>query len=206
MDSIKETILQSDRLILGTPVHMGSATGLMMCFLERICWIFAKPERKILTIQGCPATTWIMQLLCLSLFALAMTCNMAIAKTGIPTMQLAAGMHQIEAEIAATPALRHLGLMNRDSLSDNCGMLFVFPEVRTHCMWMQNTLIPLSAAFINEQGVIVNIADMQPNTSDYHCAAVSVRYVLEMRSGWFREKGIAQGTRIEGLDKAPIGR
>jgi uncharacterized protein len=149
-------------------------------------------------------TALMTQSLCLLLFALAMTCNMAIAKTGIPTMQLTAGMHRIEAEIAATPALRHQGLMNRHSLSDNCGMLFVFPEARVHCMWMQNTLIPLSAAFIDEQGIIVNIADMQPNTSDYHCAAASVRYVLEMRSGWFREKGITPGTRISGLDNAPI--
>ena len=146
-----------------------------------------------------------MQLLCLPLYALAMTSSVAIAKTRYSTLQLATGMHRIEAEVAATPALRHLGLMNRNSLADNCGMLFVFPEARANCMWMKNTRIPLSAAFIDEQGIIVNIADMKPNTSDYHCAAASVLYVLEMRSGWFREKGITPGARIKGLDKAPIG-
>ncbi|MBI5589700.1 MAG: DUF192 domain-containing protein [Deltaproteobacteria bacterium] len=146
------------------------------------------------------------RLLCLMLFALAMTCNMAIAETRLPTLQLMAGMHRIEAEIAATPSLRGIGLMYRNSLPDNCGMLFVFPEAHAHCMWMHHTKIPLSAAFIDDQGIIVNIADMQPDTDDYHCGAASVHYVLEMQSGWFQEKGMAPGTCIKGLNKAPVGR
>lgn len=151
-------------------------------------------------------TLFITRLLCLTLFALAMTCNMAIAKIRLPTLQLMAGMHRIEVEIAATPALRDLGLMNRLFLPPNRGMLFVFPETHAHCMWMRNTKIPLSAAFLDDQGIIINIADMQPNTDDYHCATASVHYVLEMRSGWFRENGITPGTCIKGLDKAPVGR
>jgi uncharacterized protein len=152
------------------------------------------------------ATLSVTRWLCLTLFVLVMTCNMAIAKTRLPTLQLTAGGHRIEVEIAATPALRDLGLMHRQFLPANRGMLFVFPEAHAHCLWMHNTKIPLSAAFLDDQGVIINIADMQPNTDDHHCAATSVHYVLEMRSGWFREKGITSGTHIKGLHKAPIGK
>ena len=130
---------------------------------------------------------------------------MAIAKTRLPTLELMAESYLFEVEIAETPALRELGLMNRHVLPDNHGMLFVFPVKYTHCIWMHNTKIPLSAAFIDEQGIIVNIAEMQPDTDDSHCSATPVHYVIEMRSGWFREKGIAPGVHIKGLDKAPIG-
>jgi uncharacterized membrane protein (UPF0127 family) len=130
---------------------------------------------------------------------------MAMTKTRIPELQLAAGIHRIDAEVSATPASRKLGLMNRNFLPANRGMLFVFPQLRPHCMWMRNTKIPLSAAFLDKQGIIVNIADMRPDTDDNHCATASVLYVLEMQSGWFLERGIGPGTHIQGLDKAPIG-
>ncbi len=131
---------------------------------------------------------------------------MAVATTRLPTLELMAGSYQIEAEIAATPELRRLGLMNRYVLPGNHGMLFVFPETYAHCMWMKDTKIPLSAAFIDEHGIIVNIAEMQPDTHDIHCSAAPVRYAIEMRSGWFRERGIVPGSRIKGLDRAPRGR
>jgi hypothetical protein len=131
---------------------------------------------------------------------------MADAKTRPSTLDLMAGSNPIEVEIAATPELRRLGLMNRHVLADNHGMLFVFPETYAHCMWMKDTKIPLSAAFIDEHGIIVNIAEMLPDTDDNHCSAAPVRYVIEMRSGWFRERGIAAGSRINGLDRAPSGR
>lgn len=131
---------------------------------------------------------------------------MAVAKTRLSTLELMAGSNRIDVEIAATPELRKLGLMNRQVLSDDHGMLFVFPETYTCCMWMHDTKIPLSAAFIDEHGIIVNIAEMQPDTQDNHCSATPVLYVIEMRSGWFRQRGIAPGSRIKGLDKAPRGR
>ena len=149
---------------------------------------------------------FISRLLCVTLFLLAMTCSMAVATTRLPALELMAGSYQIEVEIAATPALRKLGLMNRYVLPDNHGMLFVFPETYAHCMWMKDTKIPLSAAFIDEHGIIVNIAEMQPDTDDNHCSVTPVRYVIEMRSGWFRERGIVPGSRIKGLNRAPSGR
>lgn len=130
---------------------------------------------------------------------------MAISTTEIPTLQLMAGIHRIDVEVAATPSSRQLGLMNRNFLPTDHGMLFVYPQSRPHCMWMRNTKIPLSAAFIDEHGIIVNIAEMQHDTDDNHCAVTSVLYVIEMQSGWFLENGISPGTHIQGLDKAPIG-
>jgi uncharacterized membrane protein (UPF0127 family) len=129
----------------------------------------------------------------------------AFAQTTIPTLELSSGIFCIEAEVAATPDSRDQGLMNRYLLPPSRGMLFIFPESHAHCMWMRDTHIPLSAAFIDDNGIIVNIADMQPDTSDYHCAAKSVRYVLEMYGGWFRRRGIGPGMRISGLGQAPPG-
>jgi hypothetical protein len=96
--------------------------------------------------------------------------------------------------------------MKRRHLPANRGMLFVFPEVHRHCMWMQNTTIPLSVAFIEDNGTIVNIADMQPNTETYYCADRPVHYVLEMNKGWFSEKGLGPGDQISGLRRAPPGK
>ena len=95
------------------------------------------------------------------------------------------------------------GLMFRKSLGQNDGMLFVFPEAAAHCMWMKNTLVPLSVAFMNERGVILNIEDMAPQTENSHCARAPARYALEMSKGWFKSKGVAAGARIDGVDKAP---
>ncbi|MFZ5512435.1 MAG: DUF192 domain-containing protein [Pseudomonadota bacterium] len=123
-----------------------------------------------------------------------------------PTIELNAGIHRIEAELAATGEARATGLMHRAAMPAHRGMLFVFPDQRLHCMWMRNTLIPLSVAFLDDSGVIVNIEEMAPQTLDNHCAAKPVRYALEMNAGWFRKRGIAPGARIGGLDKAPAPR
>jgi uncharacterized membrane protein (UPF0127 family) len=93
--------------------------------------------------------------------------------------------------------------MFRKSLGANSGMLFVFPDVAPHCMWMKNTLVPLSVAFMDEQGTIVSIHDMKPHDETSHCAAKPARFALEMNQGWFAQKGIKAGARISGLDKAP---
>lgn len=119
------------------------------------------------------------------------------------TLELAAGIHRIEAEVASTPAGRNQGLMHRRALAANAGMLFVFPEAQRHCMWMRNTFLPLSVAFLDAQGVVLNVADMQPETEDTHCAAGEARYALEMNQGWFARRGIRAGMKIFGLDKSP---
>ncbi|WP_265947870.1 DUF192 domain-containing protein [Dechloromonas sp. A34] len=125
------------------------------------------------------------------------------AQNAMPLMELSAGMHRIEAEVAADQQNRMLGLMNRKAMAPQRGMLFVFPQQNTHCMWMRNTLIPLSVAFLDEDGIIINIENMQPQTEDNHCARVPARYALEMNLGWFAQRGIKPGTRLKGIDKAP---
>ena len=119
----------------------------------------------------------------------------------LPTVELGAGMHLIRAELAATDAARALGLMHRTSLAPNGGMLFVFDAPGAYCMWMKNTPLPLSVAFIDAAGAIVNIEDMQPHTEQSHCAARPVSYALEMRQGWFAARGIRAGERLRGLDR-----
>ena len=96
--------------------------------------------------------------------------------------------------------------MFRKSLGPNEGMLFVFPEAQVHCMWMKNTFVPLSVAFIDADGTIVSISDMQPQTETSHCAAAPAKFALEMSRGWFAAKGLKAGTRIRGLEKAPPAR
>ena len=119
----------------------------------------------------------------------------------LPTVQITAGMHVIRAEVAADFGTRMQGLMFRESLAPNSGMLFAFGAVEAHCMWMKNTLIPLSVAFVDERGTIVNIADMQPQSEQTHCAAKPVPYALEMTKGWFAQRGIKAGMKLGGLEK-----
>ena len=123
-----------------------------------------------------------------------------------PTIELSAGMHRIEAEVASSNADRATGLMNRPSMPIHRGMLFVFPEAGVQCFWMKNTLIPLSIAFLDDAGRIVQIADMQPQSLDNHCSSKPVRFALEMNAGWFKSRGLAAGARINDVDKVPPGR
>jgi uncharacterized protein len=125
------------------------------------------------------------------------------AQESMPVIELTAGFHRIEAEVAAQDRHRQIGLMNRQSMPAQRGMLFVFPQANTHCMWMRNTLIPLSVAFMDEAGKIINIEDMQPHSEDNHCARRPARYALEMNRGWFAQRGISAGTMLRGLDRAP---
>jgi len=114
----------------------------------------------------------------------------------LPQVEIQAGMHLIRAEVAADATSRMRGLMMRESLGPNEGMLFAFPDKAGQCFWMKNTLIPLSIAFIEDDGAIVNIADMQPMSEDSHCAARPVRYALEMEQGWFAKRGLKAGSRL----------
>lgn len=119
----------------------------------------------------------------------------------LPAVDLTVGMYRIRAEVANDMGARMQGLMFRKSMAQNAGMLFVFEENAAQCMWMKNTLIPLSVAFVDEAGAIVNIADMQPQTEDSHCATHPVRYALEMNKGWFAQHGIKPGARLGGLER-----
>jgi uncharacterized membrane protein (UPF0127 family) len=120
-----------------------------------------------------------------------------------PTAQLTAGIHLITAEVAANDALRTRGLMFRQSLPPNHGMLFIFDSKAMHCMWMRNTLIPLSVAFLEDDGTIVNIHDMKPHDEQSrHCAKQPVRYALEMTQGWFAQRGIGPGSKLGRLPAA----
>ncbi len=119
-----------------------------------------------------------------------------------PVIQLTAGMHLIKAEIAANDMNRQQGLMYREKMAQNEGMAFVFDRPAAVCMWMKNTFLPLSVAFIAEDGKIINIEDMKPQTLDTHCAKKPARYALEMNKGWFKQKNINPGSIIEGLPPA----
>lgn len=121
----------------------------------------------------------------------------------LPRVRLAAGMHQIDAQLASTHEQRMTGLMWRKEMPQHEGMLFAFESPSQHCFWMKNTLLPLSIAFLADDGTIVNIAEMKPQSLDSHCSAKPVRYVLEMNTGWFAKKGIQAGSKLTG---APFGR
>ena len=133
----------------------------------------------------------------------AVMLSAAWAENSMPILELTAGFHRIEAEVAASDPNRQLGLMNRKAMPPQHGMLFVFPQDNTHCMWMRNTLLPLSVAFLDDQGKIINIEDMQPQTEDNHCARRPARYALEMNLGWFAQRGLKPGLKLNGIEKAP---
>jgi uncharacterized membrane protein (UPF0127 family) len=131
--------------------------------------------------------------LCLALAAAAQDAPQKLAQ-----IRLNAGIHNINAELAATPEQREIGLMFRTSMPPSDGMLFVFERAGQQCFWMKNTLIPLSVAFLADDGSIVNIDDMKPQTLDGHCSAKPVRYVLEMNVGWFAKRGLKAGSKLRG--------
>jgi len=127
-------------------------------------------------------------------------------QTHLPRVELTAGMYRIDAQLAATPAARQKGLMYRRSMAQHEGMLFVFEQPAMQCFWMRNTPLPLTAAFVADDGTIINLADMQPMTENSHCAAQPVRYVLEMHQGWFARRGLKAGSKLGGAVFAAGGK
>ncbi len=121
----------------------------------------------------------------------------------LPRTRLSAGMHQIDSQVAATPEQRQIGLMFRRDMPTHEGMLFVFEQPGVQCFWMKNTLMPLTAAFLADDGTIVNLADMKPQSLDSHCSAKPVRFVLEMKQGWFAQRGVKPGAKLSGAPFAP---
>lgn len=140
---------------------------------------------------------------CLVLAAGLMAFTLTATAQDAPQMNLqrtmlSAGMHQIDVQLALTPLQRQTGLMFRKEMPQGEGMLFIFEEPSQQCFWMKNTLLPLTAAFVDDDGTIVNLADMKPQTTNPHCSEKPVRYVLEMNVGWFAKKGIKAGSRLRG--------
>jgi uncharacterized protein len=125
------------------------------------------------------------------------------AQMNLSRVTLSAGMHQIDAQVAQTPEQRTIGLMNRREMPQREGMLFVFEQPSVQCFWMKNTLLPLTAAFVADDGTVVNLADMKPQSNDSHCSDRPVRYVLEMNQGWFAKKGIKPGDKLAGKPFRP---
>jgi uncharacterized protein len=149
--------------------------------------------------------TNIKRLLVATLFALC-GAGPAAAQNGpqqLPTTLLNAGIHNIQAEVAQTPDERATGLMFRKAMGTSEGMLFAFEQATPQCFWMKNTLLPLSIAFLADDGTVVNIENMAPQTENPHCSAKPVRYALEMNEGWFAKRGVKAGAKIRG---GPFGR
>lgn len=142
---------------------------------------------------------------CIKAFAIsaltlaACVANAQDAPQQLRSIPLTAGMHVIQAEVAITPEQRAIGLMHRKTMQANSAMLFVFEEAQQQCFWMRNTLLPLSIAFLADDGKVVNIADMKPLDETSHCSAKPVRYALEMNQGWFAKHGIKAGSKVGGL-------
>ena len=136
--------------------------------------------------------TWVLAL------ALGAGASAQEAPQELPSIRINAGIHNITAQLAQTPQQREIGLMFRTSMGTNDGMLFAFEQAGQQCFWMKNTLIPLAIAFIADDGSVVNIASMKPQTLDGHCSDASVRFVLEMNEGWFAKRGIKAGSKLRG--------
>jgi uncharacterized membrane protein (UPF0127 family) len=137
-------------------------------------------------------------LLCCALLAVG-----TLYAAELPTMELKVGGHRLVAEVAANSETRTTGLMNRFSLKPDHGMLFVFDAPQPLAFWMRNTYVPLSIAFIDANGRILNIDDMAPRTDDTHPSKGAALYAVEMKKGWFADHNVRAGDRVEGLDKAP---
>ena len=147
------------------------------------------------------ATLWATAL-SITLSVMATPVTAAQPQTDLPRIELTAGMHRIVAQVARTSKQREIGLMYRAEMPANEGMLFVFETPDAYCFWMKNTLIPLSAAFIDDNGTVVNVAEMAAGSLDQHCAKQPVRFVLEMNKQWFEKRGFGAGTQLGGFTRA----
>ncbi len=136
------------------------------------------------------------------LLACASTLSFAQVNKDLPVVELKIKNHKLKVEVAATGETRTIGLMNRFSLAPDSGMLFVFPQSEPLGFWMRNTFIPLSIAYVDSRGVILNIADMKPKDESTHPSKGPAMFAIEMKQGWFKDKGIVAGDKVEGLDKA----
>ena len=154
-----------------------------------------KPLSAIIQFVRLAATATLLSLLAATLPANAQDAP----QLNLPRIKLSAGMHLMDVQLAMTGEQRQIGLMFRKDMPQHEGMLFVFEQPTVQCFWMKNTILPMTAAFVADDGTIVNLADMKPQTTDSHCSAKPVRYVLEMNLGWFKHRGIKPGSKITGV-------
>lgn len=152
------------------------------------CAILGKASKRLLPVLLTAA----------ALLAPGWTAAQQSPQMDLQRVKLSAGLYVIDAQVALTPEQREIGLMQRTAMSAHEGMIFVFEQAGQQCFWMKNTLLPLTAAFVADDGTIVNMADMKPQALDPHCSAKPVRYVLEMNKGWFAKRGIKAGSRLDG--------
>jgi uncharacterized membrane protein (UPF0127 family) len=143
--------------------------------------------------------------LCIALFGAFVTLAFSGPAPADPllTYSLRIKGHLLRAEVANDEDSRRTGLMFRNHMAENAGMLFIYEAEGRHAMWMKNTLIPLSVAFIDRRGHIINIEDMEPQTEDAHGARAPAAYALEVNQGWFKKRGVKAGDKVDGLDKVP---
>jgi len=137
------------------------------------------------------------------LFGSSLSSAQEVPQTQLQRTTLSVGIHRIDTQVASTSEQREIGLMHRKEMPQHEGMLFIFENPGRLCFWMKNTLIPLTAAFIADDGTIVNLENMKPQTLDSHCSAKPVRYVLEMNQGWFAKKGVKPGSKVIGRPFSP---
>jgi uncharacterized membrane protein (UPF0127 family) len=137
-------------------------------------------------------------LLCMGVLLSLNAFAQSVPQLQLPRTKLSAGMHVLDIQLAQTPEQRQIGLMWRQEMPQHEGMLFVFEQAAKQCFWMRNTLIPLSAAFLADDGTIVNIADMKPQSDESHCSDKPVRFVLEMNVGWFAKRQLKAGYSLNG--------
>ena len=145
-----------------------------------------------------PLNIWLRTFALAALMVPAFAWAQDIPQINLQRTTISAGMHLIDAQVAQTPEQREIGLMQRKEMPQREGMIFIFDLPGQQCFWMKNTVLPLTAAFVADDGTIVNMADMKPQTTDPHCSAQPVRYVLEMNRGWFAKKGIKAGRKLGG--------
>ncbi len=153
---------------------------------------------KTATLHLRPRMPVIARLCLLAALAFAATTGAQTMPQKLPAISLGVGIYLINAEVAQTPDQRAIGLMNRPTMGVSDGMLFAFEAGATQCFWMKNTLLPLSIAFIDDDGAIVNIIEMKPQSLESHCSTKPVRFALEMNQGWFAKRGIKAGSKLTG--------
>jgi len=141
-------------------------------------------------------------LLCGAVFLAGFSCHAGL-KSDLPVVPLKLGGKEIQVEVANKISTRDAGLMFRKEMGEDVGMLFVFPDADQRAFWMKNTLIPLSIAFMDEKGIILNILEMSPQTENTHFSAGKAKYALEMNAGWFTKNGFKPGDPITGVTQAP---
>jgi uncharacterized membrane protein (UPF0127 family) len=133
----------------------------------------------------------------LLLFLLIIAVFLPSVSSALETTTIGVGSVKLVVEVADDPLERSLGLMYRESLPEERGMLFVYPDEQPRAFWMKNTLIPLSIAFADAKGSIIAIMDMAPDDGRTHYRSPGpAMYALEVNQGWFQRNGVKVGSEI----------